>query len=89
MNTSYYALFSNSECGKFIEINFPDLVGCRTYYPIDDYYSLFISDLKEFASACLDDWINNADEEFIKQPSSYDEIKNMNPNNALIVLITL
>src|SRR5689334_4064664 len=89
MNISYYALFSISECGKFIEINFPDLIGCQTYYPKSDNYHEKMGDLMEFAKDCLYKWINYADEKFIKPPSTYEEIGRLNTTNSLIVVISI
>jgi len=64
----YYALFKKTR--EAIEVEFPDLPGCVT----------FGSDLDEAFTNAVDvlaGWLGHAESKFIKEPSSYQELKSL------------
>jgi predicted RNase H-like HicB family nuclease len=68
MKKHYYALFKKSE--DVIEVEFPDLVGCST----------FGKDWEEalsYAEDALAAWLVHADPEFVKEPSTHNQLKHL------------
>ncbi len=62
----YYAIFKKTEEG--IEIEFPDLPGCVT----------FGNNLNEASTNAIDvlaGWLVHAENKFIREPSSYQQLK--------------
>lgn len=71
----YYALFKKTS--EAIEVTFPDLPGCVTFGGTKD-------EAIENASDVLAGWLANAESQFVKEPSSYEELKNRFVNDELI-----
>lgn len=68
MKKYYYAVFKKSK--DVVEVKFPDLVGCST----------FGKDWEEalsYAEDVLAAWLVHADPEFVKEPSTHDELKHL------------
>ncbi|MGD9486667.1 MAG: type II toxin-antitoxin system HicB family antitoxin [Calditrichaceae bacterium] len=71
----YYGIFKQNN--KIVEVEFPDLISCVTFG--DDW-----DDALENATDVLAAWLANADEQFIKTPSSYMELKRKYKNANLV-----
>lgn len=66
MKKHYYALFKKSE--DVVEVEFPDLVGCSTF-------GKNWEEALSFAEDVLAAWLVHADPEFVKEPSTHDQLK--------------
>jgi predicted RNase H-like HicB family nuclease len=62
----YYAIFTKTQ--NAVEAEFPDLPGCVTFG--DNFEEAY-----ENAKDVLAGWLANAEKQFIKQPSRYDDLK--------------
>ncbi len=62
----YYAVFTKTD--DAVEVDFPDLKGCVTFG--DDFEDAF-----EMAVDVLSAWLVSAEEQFIKPPSPYEQLK--------------
>ena len=71
----YYAIFKHSK--DTVEVDFPDLAGCVTFGSNRD-------EALENATDVLAAWLANAEPQFLKEPSSYQELKNKYKNADLI-----
>jgi len=71
----YYAIFRKTS--EAIEVEFPDLRGCVTFGRTRD-------EAIENATDVLAGWLANAESQFVKEPSSYEELKNKFKNDELI-----
>jgi predicted RNase H-like HicB family nuclease len=71
----YYAIFRKTS--EAIEIEFPDLRGCVTFGGTWD-------EAVENATDVLAGWLAHAESQFIKKPSSYEELKGKFANEILI-----
>ncbi|MGD8781970.1 MAG: type II toxin-antitoxin system HicB family antitoxin [Ignavibacteria bacterium] len=71
----YYAIFNHSK--NTVEVEFPDLNGCVTFGSNRD-------EALDNATDVLAAWLANAESRFIKEPSSYIELKKKYPNSDLI-----
>lgn len=73
----YFAIFKNS--GQATEVEFPDLEGCVTFGKnYDEAYNNAVD--------ALAGWMAYADPKFVKEPSTYEQLKN---RKGLIVPIPL
>jgi predicted RNase H-like HicB family nuclease len=72
---SYYAIFRKTS--EAIEVEFPDLQGCVTFGRTKE-------EAKENAADVLAGWLANAESQFIKEPSSYEELKSKFKNEELL-----
>lgn len=73
---TYYAVFTKT--GEAVEVHFPDLKGCVTFGgDFEDAY--------EMAVDVLSAWLVNTDEQFIKQPSTFEQLNKeyCKPNHAI------
>lgn len=68
MKKHYYAVFKQS--GNTIEVEFPDLPGCATFGK--DWEEALV-----YAEDVLAAWLANADLQFIKDSSTYEELKHL------------
>ncbi len=64
---SYYAVFRKTT--EAIEVEFPDLQGCVTFGRTKN-------EAMENASDVLAGWLANAEPQFVKEPSSYEDLRN-------------
>jgi predicted RNase H-like HicB family nuclease len=71
----YYAIFKHSK--NAVEVEFPDLTGCVTFGSNRD-------EALENATDVLAAWLANAETQFIKKPSSYQDLKKKFKNADLI-----
>lgn len=71
----YYAIFRKTS--EAIEVEFPDLQGCVTFGRTRD-------EAIENATDVLAGWLANAESQFVKEPSSYEELKSKFINEELI-----
>jgi predicted RNase H-like HicB family nuclease len=71
----YYAIFRKTS--EAIEIQFPDLQGCVTFGGTWD-------EAVENATDVLAGWLAHAESQFIKEPSSYEELKGKSANENLV-----
>jgi predicted RNase H-like HicB family nuclease len=71
----YYAIFKHSK--DAVEVEFPDLTGCVTFGSNRD-------EALENATDVLAAWLANAESQFIKDPSSYQDLKKKHKNADLI-----
>jgi predicted RNase H-like HicB family nuclease len=71
----YYAIFRKTS--EAIEVEFPDLRGCVTFGRTRD-------EAIENATDVLAGWLANAESQFVKEPSSYEALKNKFKNDELI-----
>lgn len=71
----YYAIFRKTS--EAIEVEFPDLRGCVTFGQTMD-------EAIENATDVLAGWLANAESQFVKEPSSYEELKSKFKNDELI-----
>ena len=62
----YYAIFKHSK--DEVEVEFPDLTGCVTFGSNRD-------EALENATDVLAAWLANAESQFVREPSSYQELK--------------
>jgi predicted RNase H-like HicB family nuclease len=62
----YYAIFKHSK--DSVEVEFPDLKGCVTF---GDNWDEAIENATDVLAA----WLANAESQFIKEPSSFKELK--------------
>ncbi len=72
---SYYAIFRKTF--DAIEVEFPDLRGCVTFGRTRD-------EAIENAADVLAGWLANAESQFVKEPSSYEDLKSKFGNEELI-----
>jgi len=72
---SYYAIFRKTS--EAIEVEFPDLRGCVTFGQTKD-------EAIENATDVLAGWLANAESQFVKEPSSYEELKSKFGNDELV-----
>jgi len=72
---SYYAIFRKTS--EAIEVEFPDLRGCVTFGRTRD-------EAIENATDVLAGWLANAESQFVKEPSSYEELTSKFKNDELI-----
>lgn len=68
MKKYYYALFKKTK--NAVEVEFPDLVGCSTFGK--DWEEALI-----YAEDVLAGWLAHADPKFVKEPSTYDQLKHL------------
>ena len=71
----YYAIFKHSK--DTVEVEFPDLTGCVTFG--NDW-----DEALENATDVLAAWLANAEIHFVKEPSSYQELKKKYKNANLM-----
>jgi predicted RNase H-like HicB family nuclease len=71
----YYAIFKHSKDN--VEVEFPDLTGCVTFG--NDW-----DEALENATDVLAAWLANAEIQFVKEPSSYQELKKKYKNANLM-----
>jgi len=71
----YYAIFKHSK--DTVEVEFPDLTGCVTFG--NDW-----DEALENATDVLAAWLANAEIQFVKEPSSYQELKKKCKNANLM-----
>jgi predicted RNase H-like HicB family nuclease len=71
----YYAIFKHSK--DTVEVEFPDLTGCVTFGSNRD-------EALENATDVLAAWLANAESQFVKEPSSYKELKKIYKNADLM-----
>ena len=71
----YYAIFKHSK--ESVEVKFPDLTGCVTFG--NDW-----DEALENATDVLAAWLANAETQFVKEPSSYQELKKKYKNANLM-----
>lgn len=71
----YYAIFRKTL--EAIEVEFPDLRGCVTFGRTRD-------EAIENATDVLAGWLANAESQFVKEPSTYETLKNKFKNDELI-----
>ncbi len=71
----YYAIFKHSK--ESVEVEFPDLTGCVTFG--NDW-----DEALENATDVLAAWLANAEIHFVKEPSSYQELKKKYKNANLM-----
>jgi len=71
----YYAIFKHSK--DAVEVEFPDLTGCVTFGNNRD-------EALENATDVLAAWLANAESQFVKDPSSYQDLKKKYKNADLI-----
>lgn len=72
---SYYAILRKTS--DAIEVEFPDLQGCVTFGRTRD-------EAIENATDVLAGWLANAEPQFIKEPSSYEVLKNKFSHEEII-----
>lgn len=72
----YYAIFKSTS--EAIEVNFPDLEGCATFGDNQD-------EAYDRAIDVLTAWLANADIKFIKEPSSYEDIKHLEKGKSKLI----
>jgi len=68
MKKHYYAVFKKTK--NAVEVEFPDLAGCSTFGK--DWEEALI-----YAEDVLAAWLANADPEFVKEPSSHEQLKHL------------
>ena len=71
----YYAIFKHSK--ESVEVEFPDLTGCVTFG--NDW-----DEALENATDVLAAWLANAEIQFVKEPSSHQELKKKYKNANLM-----
>jgi predicted RNase H-like HicB family nuclease len=71
----YYAIFKHSK--ESVEVEFPDLTGCVTFG--NDW-----DEALENATDVLAAWLANAEIQFVKEPSSHQELKKKYKNVNLM-----
>jgi len=71
----YYAIFRKTS--EAIEIEFPDLQGCVTFGSTWD-------EAVENATDVVAGWLAHAEARFIKEPTSYEELKGKFANENLV-----
>ncbi len=71
----YHAVFKTSTGA--VEVEFPDLQGCVTFGK--DWENAL-----DNATDVLAGWLANAEQQFIKKPASYDELKNRFPKESIV-----
>ena len=71
----YYAIFKHNKDN--VEVEFPDLTGCVTFG--NDW-----DEALENATDVLAAWLANAEIQFVKEPSSYQELKKKYKNANLM-----
>ena len=71
----YYAIFKHSK--DAVEVEFPDLAGCVTFGSNRD-------EALENATDVLAAWLANAEFQFVKKPSSHQQLKKKYKNDDLI-----
>lgn len=71
----FYAIFNHSK--NAVEVEFPDLTGCVTFGSNRD-------EALENATDVLAAWLANAEPQFVKEPTSYQELNKKNKNADLI-----
>jgi len=64
----YYALFKKTK--EAVEVEFPDLAGCITFG--DNFDEAYTNAIDALAG-----WLGHADAKFIKEPSSYQQLKKL------------
>ena len=62
----YYAIFKHS--AESVEVEFPDLIGCVTF---GENWDEALGNATDVLAA----WLANAESQFIKEPSSYQDLK--------------
>ena len=70
----YYAIFKHSK--ESVEVEFPDLAGCVTFG--NDWDEALGN-----ATDVLAAWLGNAETQFLKEPSSYQELRKKYKNASL------
>lgn len=71
----FYAIFKQSK--DAVEVEFPDLAGCVTFGSDWD-------EALENATDVLAAWLANAEDQFVKKPSSYQELRKKYKSMQLI-----
>lgn len=78
--SKYYAIFTKTK--NAVEVDFPDLKGCATFG--DDF-----EEAVEMAIDVLSAWLANAEEQFIVEPSTFENLKKKytKPNLTIFPII--
>jgi predicted RNase H-like HicB family nuclease len=71
----YYAIFKHNK--ESVEVEFPDLTGCVTF---GDNWDEALGNATDVLAA----WLANAETQFVKKPSSYQDLKKKFKNAKLV-----